>query len=193
MSFFLTHTTSIQAHKRTLSCIFIIFQYRCSVFRAVCLQIVFYKLCFQHAECIRKRERGGGEREKGRGGEKERDGQKKWERATKSQTNLSLIHFIVCHSRNSFIFFFNSLVALSSFLPSIRVEARMSAALVIRLLLRALALMPAWTEGWESRSFLTFLTILIPSNSQKSIIFLLQQAATGFELAPFFQAPPDKT
>lgn len=91
-------------------------------------------------------------------------GRRKQERTTKSRTNLSLIHFTVCHSQNSFVFNSRGSLKFSTLDTS-----RSTHEHCFRHPTAITNIGPhaCVTEGRESRSSLTFLTISVPSNLQK--------------------------
>lgn len=129
--------------------------------RIIRSQIVFHIF---NTRNIRVRER---EREKEE--ERKRAGENERERATKSRT--SLIHFTsICHSQNSFVFLSRSRDSLkfSTLNTSRSMHESCSRHSTIIMSFGSHACV---IEGWESRSFLAFMTISIPSNSQKSTTF----------------------
>jgi len=154
-----THTTHTHTHTYShLHAWFLLFGIAISAFRAVCSQIVFHISNTWHAS-----ERG---RETEKGEERKREiGRRKWERTMKSRTGLSLIHFTVCHSQNSFIFRSHGSLKSSTLNKSRSTHKRYSH---YSTAITSFGLHSCVTEGRESRSFFAFLTISIPSNLQKS-------------------------
>jgi len=109
------------------------------------------------------------EREREKGEERKREmGRRKWERTTKNRTSLSLIHFTVCHSQNSFIFRSRGSLNFSTLNKSRSTHKRCSH---YSTAITSFGLHACVTEGRESRSFFALLTISIQSNLQKSTNF----------------------
>lgn len=135
MSFSRMHTTDIHIHTHTYSNSHMhdFYYFLVSLLGSPCHTLTNCISYFQHAECMRKREREGKEKERER-----------WAEENEREPNKFIVDPLYrLPFQNSFPCSLFVLVALSSFLPSIWVEARMRTALAIRLLSRALVLMLA--------------------------------------------------